>query len=289
MRNVHDVATYSVLGIVFLLAFRFSSEDRQGVHIVEKTGHASVADPSVVTVTGTADMLIPPDEISVNISYREYWGSSSAKKKIKIDTIEKKIVKAAKKAGLPATSISIDSYNGWKHNWNYWHYWYGTNNMLVQRNLTIQLNTTSQLKEIVANLKAESIRKEGIVGITLSGSSHSKIQVHRKEVKKRALQAAKEKASYLLGSVGETRGRLVGVTELKDPQTSTTNHGYGYPYWGWGGWGYSQTQTNLGISNASVAVPYNPGAPAGSESGDLSMKAIRLQYAIEARFEIGRS
>lgn len=272
MRNVHDVATYAVLGIVFLLAFRATTEDKQGVHVVPTTVTQSVqADPRRVTVTGTAEMLIPPDEISVSISYREYWRANGAKGKMGIDSIEKRVVKAAKKAGIAADKISIDSYGGWRYNWNYWNYWYGSSSLMMQRSLTIQLDTTSELKKIIEKLKSESIQKEGIVGITLSGTSHSKIQEHRKTVKKRALQAAQDKAAYLLESVSAARGPLVSVTELKDPQA-----GYDYGGYGW-------TRNSLGVSNVSVSVPYDP----GSEGyGDLGMKPIRLQYAIEAVFEI---
>jgi hypothetical protein len=291
MKSVHDVATYAVLGTVFLLTVRAWPGDKPAVHIVEASEHQREAEPRVVTVTGSAEMLIPPDEISVNISYREYWRNGEARDKMTIETLENKIVKAAEKAGIPAKSIAIASYGDWKYNWNYWNYWYGTSDALTQKSLTIRLKTTSQLRDIIDNIKARSIQKQGIVGITLSASSHSKIQEYRKLVKTRALQAAQDKAGYLLESLGETRSRLLRVSEAQDPQTATTStqgH-FGYPYYyGLGGLGYrSQTQGNLGISNVSVAVPYAPDMPGNSESTDLTLKPIQLQYAIEATFEIG--
>jgi uncharacterized protein YggE len=289
MKNVHDVAIYSVMGLVFLLAFRASVGDKQEIQIVERGTPGTSPEQSLVTVTGTAEMLVPPDEISVMVSYREYWRNGEVHHKVAIDTIEEKIIKAVADAGLPRQSISIDSQASWKHNWNYWNYWYGSSDLLMQRDLTIALHTTSQLQQIIENLKSESLRKEGIVSITLSGSTSSKIQEYRKRVKEEAMQAAQAKASYLLESVDQTRGRLVRVTELKDPQTATTTSSYGYPYYDWGGWGYSsQTQTNMGVSNVSVAVPYDPGSSREAGSSDLSMKPIRLQYAIEASFEIER-
>lgn len=299
MKYLHDVVLYVVLAMVLLLTVRLATRETPGVHVIERVVQGSGAEPvqsstaeaRTVTVTGTAEMLVPPDEISVNISFREYWGITAARHKVSIDSLEKRIVKAATKAGISSESIVIDSHGAWRHNWNYWHYWYGSSNMLMQRNLTIQLSEVSQLKKIVENLKSQSIRKEGIVGITLGGSSNSKIQEYRKRVKEKALQAAKAKATYLLKSVDEGRGRLVAVRESADPQARTTRHGYhGSPYYGWGalgGWGYSsQTQNSLGVSNVSVAVPYEPGASSASEGNDLSLKPIRLQYAIEATFEI---
>ncbi|MBL4706365.1 MAG: hypothetical protein JKY54_17690, partial [Flavobacteriales bacterium] len=102
---------------------------------------------------------------------------------------------------------------------------------------------------------------------------------------------AQEKADYLLGAVGEKRGRLVSISELADPQSSTTtqhNGYYGSPYWPYyGGWGSSSVTSspNAGISNSSVSFPSggNGGALA---KDDLSMKPIKLRYEIEAVFKI---
>ncbi|MBL4636543.1 MAG: SIMPL domain-containing protein [Kofleriaceae bacterium] len=286
MKSVHDVAIYAVMGLVFLLAFRATiSHTQQGAIIVESRDQAAKAAPGIIKVTGSADMLVSPDEISVDIAYQEYWHTNLRNKKMTINAIEKKILKAAADAGVSTKDISIDSYGAWRHGWNYWYSSYRRRTQLTQKKLTLKLRSSSQLQEIVDNIKSKTLRKEGILSITLSGTSHSKIQEYRKTVKEKAIEAAKDKASYLLVAVQETRGELLSITELKDPgSTTTTRHGWpGYL----GGYSSQTSLANNLVSNISVATP---AASAQTESGamDLRMKPIRLQYAIEATFKIAR-
>jgi hypothetical protein len=143
-----------VLGIVCLTSFRsvpqYLPAQYQGV--VADPGMALNAvvppDSRVITVTGTADMLVPPDEISVDILYREYWNSS--KKKMSIDRIEKKIVQAAAAAGVSRKNVTVDAYNAWNHNWNYWNRWYERHNHLAQKRLTVKVSSASQLNALDA-------------------------------------------------------------------------------------------------------------------------------------------
>jgi len=248
----------------------------------------------VITVTGSADMLVPPDEISVNISYREYWKTPN-KKKASISEIEAQIVEAAEKSGVSKKLITVNTAHAWRYNYNYWYYWWDYYNHLVQKNMTIKVKSSTQLNEMIQNLKDEKLNRQAILNIELNGSSNKKIQEYRKMVKERAIQAAQEKANYLLQAVGAKRGRIVNISELSDPQTksTTTSHGaypYYHPYWGWGG-GYGSTTTiNNGgmnaISNSSVSMPTSGGGNTTSSSDDLSMKPIKLRYEIQAVFQI---
>jgi hypothetical protein len=115
-------------------------------------------------------------------------------------------------------------------------------------------------------------------------------------VKERAIQAAQEKADYLLQAVGEKRGRIITISELDDPQTksTTTTHG-GYPYYnnylGWyGGYGGASTTINNGgangVSNSSVSMPSGGGGGVAASTDELGMKPIRLRYEIQAVFKI---
>ncbi len=81
------------------------------------------------------------------------------------------------------------------------------------------------------------------------------------------MKAAKDKAQYLLESVGSTIGKLIQVTELDEDD------------WGW----YRPAVS--AYSNASISQrSLNAG---GNDSGDdPSMQKIKLRYRIKARFEI---
>lgn len=284
MKNTTEKIVYVVLGIVLFTAFK------------PFNGHENVTTQDrIITVTGSADMLVPPDKISVDIAYREYW-KTPKKKKASISEIESQIVAAANKAGVAKKDISINSAYAWRYNWNYWYYWWDYYNHLVEKNMTVQVKSSKQLNEMIQNLKSEKINRQAILNINLNGSSNEKIQDYRKMVKERAIQAAQEKADYMLKAVGEKRGRIVTITELDDPQTkTTTTHAGGYPYyhplWGWyGGYGGHTTTVNNGgmnaISNSSVSMPSGGGGGIANGEDDVSMRPIKLRYEVEAKFQI---
>lgn len=271
MKDLKINPIYVVIAALAFVAFRVPSNE---VAINNNS--------RVITVTGSADMLVPPDEISVDISYREYWRTPN-KKKATISEIEKQIVEAANKAGIPKKDIVINTAHAWKYNYNYWYYWWDYYNQLIQKNMTVKVKSSAQLNEMIQNLKDEKINRQAILNIDLNGSSNKKIQEYRKMVKERAIQAAQEKADYLLKAVGEKRGSVMGISELSDPQTksTTTNHG-GYPYyhpiWGFtGSYGGHTTTINNGgmnaISNSSVSMPSGNSGGVSSKD-DLSMKPI---------------
>ncbi len=288
MKDHSNKLVYVLLGVVLFSAFKTPTVPTQ-------VQEPQINQDRLITVTGSADMLVPPDEITVEISYREYWNNYKLKKKEEIKNIEDKIINAITEAGVEKEKIVVNSDWAWRHNWNYWHYWYNYYNQLHQKNLTVKVTSPAQLDEIISNIKDRSIKKEGIVSIMLNGSSNKDIQEYRKMVKERAIQAAEEKADYLLSAVNQKRGVVVSVTELADPQTtSTTRHNY-YDYWGrgwpyYGGYGYSSVTSspNAMISNSSVNMPVGgvSRGSGGSGNDDLGMKPIRLRYEIQVVFAI---
>jgi uncharacterized protein len=284
MKNLNINPIYIIVGVLALVAFRSPNSQGYGDNTER-----------IITVTGSADMLVPPDEILVDISYKEYWYTHYGKGKKSIAKIEEGIIDGIREVGISKDKITVHSAQSWRHGWNYWHYWYNYNNYLVQKKLTVKVESSAQLNEIIEKLKGKSIRKQGIVNILLNGSSNKKIQEYRKMVKKRAIEAAQEKANYLLDALGEKCGVVVTIQELADSKrTKTTTHG-GYPYYdqifGWyGGYGGTTTVNNGGmnaISNSSVSMPSSHSSssvPKGEN--DLSMKPIKLRYEIQAQFTI---
>jgi hypothetical protein len=127
------------------------------------------------------------------------------------------------------------------------------------------------------------MQKEAIINIALNGSNNTNIQEYRKTVKERAMQAAQEKADYLLASVNARRGRLERITEQNGPQSTLTRHN-GY----YGSWNYRTTTShlNMGPTNATVATPNSGNLWNNGKGDEAGLKPIRLQYAIEATFRI---
>ena len=69
---------------------------------------ASSPFPKTITVSGSAEMEIIPDQIYVNVELKEYQKKGEDKKDIEI--VKKQFLEAAKAAGIPDSAISIVSF-----------------------------------------------------------------------------------------------------------------------------------------------------------------------------------
>src|SRR5215204_5518812 len=69
--------------------------------------------PKTITVSGSAEMEIIPDEIFVNITLREYQKRGEDKKEI--ETIKTNFLESCKAAGIADSTISIYSYTGYNN------------------------------------------------------------------------------------------------------------------------------------------------------------------------------
>lgn len=206
----------------------------------------------LIEVTGSAETLITPNEFTFKITLFE---RVDGKKKLTIEDQEE-----ALKRELAA--IGVD----------------------VQKDLTVfDLSSVyvrqRRLKDTLASkdyrLKVRDLEKVGklqdvadrlnIARLDLIESTHTELPRFRKETKMEAIRAAKMKAEYLLGAIGEKVGKPVFVREVDDD----SNSGY--------------YRANLSMNSQSNVVVDGPSAP--STTG-LNITQIRLRFEIFARFEI---
>lgn len=107
----------------------------------------------------------------------------------------------------------------------------------------------------------QDLNKKWVESISIANKKNSHVQEYRREVKIEAIKAAKEKASYLLESIGEHLGGIISVEEI--PEESNP-------------WGVSRNlfaNTTMG-SNTSE----------GDEINNVS--SIKLRYEVKVRFAI---
>jgi uncharacterized protein len=167
-------------------------------------------EPPKITVTGSAEMEFVPNEIYMNFSLKEYM--SAPRKKIKLDTIKAEFLKLCKASGIADSNISISSYTG-NENWNY--YWYmkrrSDPDFMGSISYTVKVSTPDKLYKIV-----EGLNEKATDNFYISKTSHSKIEEFRKDVKTKALIAAKTKAEYLAKSIDEEIGEALLIQEVDD-------------------------------------------------------------------------
>ena len=70
--------------------------------------------PKTITVNGSAEMEIVPDEIYVMVDLKEYEKKGSAK--VSIDKIRQDFLTAVRSLGLPDSSVSVAAYDGYNGN-----------------------------------------------------------------------------------------------------------------------------------------------------------------------------
>lgn len=209
--------------------------------------YESTDDNKHITVTGSADVIVTPDEVELEILLREYDVRHTKKE---LDEIEAELVRILKQHGISQESIVLNDPN------RYWYYWWGyRNEHYKQQRFNIKVKEITNMLELI---KALNIK--GVQSLRIAQTNHSDLQKFRKEVKIRAVQAAKEKATYLLESIDEEVGDVIMIEEMP------TNNSY---------W----NRNSMMVSNVSLGHQSN-----GYELEYVS--DIKLQYSIKAKFEI---
>jgi uncharacterized protein YggE len=201
-----------------------------------------------IEVTGSAEMEVVPDEIYYSISLKEY---KDANKKVEIETLEKQLVKAVNEAGIAKENFQIENVYG---NRNYLERKRKGEDFLAAKQYVLKLENLYKINDIMAKVDAK-----GINGMNISRYSHSKIEQYRKELKIKALQAAKEKATYLLAAINEQVGEVWNVQEMES---------YQQPY---------EMQSNMMMKSSMDS---------GEESPEIGFKNIKLRFEIHAAFRI---
>jgi len=202
----------------------------------------------LITVTGSADVTVQPDEIELEIVLKEYNDLFSAN----LNSIEKKFYQTLEKHKITKDKIALSNSDYYWYSW--WHY---RKHSYKQKVFRVTLDIQTDFLALVKDLDTK-----GIYSLKISKTTNSKLQELRKDIKIQAVKAAKEKAHYLLESIDEKIGRVVSIQEMPDNQ----NH-------------YYYRQQNL-VTNVSIG---NSGA---NENTIDQVQAIKLRYEVKTVFEI---
>lgn len=204
-----------------------------------------------IEVRGTAEMEVQPDEMMLNIGIEEYWKEEFEKKKepedyktkVPLAEIEDGLIKSLRKAGIEKDDIRVSGMG------NYWRQ--RGKEFLFSKQLEVKITDFSRVNQLASLLDAK-----GIKYMNVGQMSHSDIEKFRKQVKADALKDARDKAEYLVESLGEELGEVLFITELND--------GYARPYM---------------AKNMMMA------ADAAYESVE-QVQNITISYQVTARFKI---
>ncbi len=210
-----------------------------------------------IEVSGSAEMEVTPDEIYINIALREYFTDKSNKTKVAIETLEKQLQQAVNEAAIPKENFQIENIYGGTPQW-----WYDRKkdkpaNLLESKRYVLKVSDLSKIDNILARVDGQ-----GVENVNINRYTHSKMSEFRKELKIKALQAAKEKAAYLLQSIGEQVGGVLEIREIDNPDGPV-------PY----------RMSNM-VSQTRLDAADSTGDP------DIGFRKIKVRYEMQASFAI---
>lgn len=203
-------------------------------------------------VTGTAEQEVTPDIIYVSISLKEYFKDNNTKNRVNLESLEQQLLTALANYGIPKENLMVENVSSYssipskKKNPEF----------LESKQYRLKLSNVNYL-----NLILDQIDKKGVQHTGISSYDYSKIEALKRELKIKALQMAKDKASYLASALGDRVGKAIEVQEIN-------NEYFPQP-----------------VYRASVMMAKS--ADANMEAvQDIDFKKIKLSYQMRVVFEL---
>lgn len=227
--------------------------------------HKEANETACIEVTGSAEMEIEPDEIHLEVvvgNFSEKFKNGTGKELLSLDAADKRFMDIIAKVGIDKSKITLKD----AATTNYWSYYIRyrqyMENVRLEKRYDVVLNSADQLNSLLSELPGP---QDGIVSVNITELKNKDIAEYRKQTKIMAMKAAKEKAKYLLESIGSRVGKPVYVQEIKDNGYDTN---------------IFNPQSNM-LMRQEKAMSYDSDA-----AEQTQMKKIKLRYEIGAKFEI---
>lgn len=213
--------------------------------------------PKTISVSGSAEMEIVPDEIYVNIVLREYQKRGENKKEL--EALKNDFLTACKTASIADSAISIVSYTGYND-----YFWLRKKkknpDLMASITYQVKFSASKQMDELVDKLDDEATQSFSIVS-----TSHSKMTEFRKQLKTQAVIAAKNKATYLTDAINEKLGAAITIKEPAEPSFTRMSN-----------------VSNM-RSQAIVSYERNDG---NASVIDVDFKKIKLRFEVDVVFAL---
>jgi uncharacterized protein YggE len=206
-----------------------------------------------ITVSGSAELEVMPDIIYISISLKEYLKDNNSKKKVEITTLENQLYAAVQNAGIPKDDLSISNLSSYtavaekKKNPDY----------LAAKQYRLKVTDLKKWNSIIDGIDAK-----GIAYTNIESYDYSKIEAVKKDLKIKALQAAKIKATYLVEALGNQLGSAIDIQEINNEQ-------FPQPI-------YRSAAMYMKTASADEAAP----------AAEIDFKKIKLNYTMNTVFEI---
>jgi len=206
-----------------------------------------------ISVSGSAETEVTPDIIYIAISLKEYLKDNNSKKKVEITALENQLYSAIQKAGIDKENLTINNLSSYS-----WVTEKKKNpDFLASKQYRLKVSDLNKFNDIIG-----AVDPKGVASTNIESYDYSKIESLKKELKIKALQAAKAKAAYLVEALGDKLGSVIDIQEVNNEQ---------YP---------QPMYRNVMMMKAESAD-----AMAGN-AAEIDFKKIKLNYIMNTVFEI---
>ena len=199
------VGVLVLLGVVLLSATACSC-DGDGGSVVYAT------EVRTVTVTGTADVMVDPDQVVISVGVQATEDRPAAAKS-NSDAAAQKVFQAASDHGVEDVDVQTEYV---RVNPDYGHDYeerYGTDRRVIvgytaSQTIAITLKDLSEYEDLLTDLLDAGV--EYVHGVNFETSE---LRKHRDEAREMAVEAAKEKATALADQLGQSLGEPAEIVE----------------------------------------------------------------------------
>ena len=206
-----------------------------------------------IEVNGSAEAEVTPDIIYFGISLKEYFRDGSNRNKVEIETLEQQLQAAVIAAGIPRENFMINNISSYNYTWEK----KKNPEFLARKQYRIKVTDLTKLNQIM-----NAVDQKGIEYTNIESYDYSKIESLKRDLKIKALQAARDKATYLAEAVGDKIGTALEIQEIN-------NEYYPQP-----------------IYRANVMMKTDMAMSEAAPMPDIDFKKIKLNYQMRAVFEL---
>lgn len=219
--------------------------------------------PKTISVTGSAEMEIIPDEIYVQVDLREY--KRRGEDKVELDKIKNDFLASCRAVGIADSNISVASYDGYNMA-NIWRRRKRDPDLLSSIAYQLKFSNTKLIDDLVNRLDDQATNN-----FSITRTSHSKIIEYRKQLKIMAVKAAKEKALYLSDAVSEQLGAAITITEPEESFSSDVFSG--------------RYKSNMAIANNAFMKEMSK-ADYGINDDGVDYRKIKLRFEVKVLYAL---
>lgn len=155
-----------------------------------------------IEVVGQAEIEVEPDFFEYTINLQEYYKTEN--EKVSIEILEKSLVKAIEEIGIKKENLTINSISGNRR--------YSPDNKLTNflesRNYILKISSINDINNLLPKLD-----KMGLINTSMVRKTNKKRVEYEKELRKKAVNDAKEKADSIAESLEKKIGDVIVISE----------------------------------------------------------------------------